>query len=203
AHSLHNLADTERIVGRLEDARQHALESLKLYQELDYVLGVGMAMGNLGRIALAAGDLPAARRHLEEALRLRRQLGNRWGESNSLKNLGALSLLEGNLEEARRQLCAAAEIAMADSSAPLLCEIMIICGRLLEAEGKAEAALTITAAVLTQPSAEVESRTAAQELQSKLMGQTGSSVVAMALARGATLTLTEAAALALNAGAAK
>ena len=101
ADLLKSRAGTRCDLCDLERARDDFSESLRLFQQLGDLTGVGSATCDLGYVALCRGDLMAGRAHFAESLAIARDLGHAALEANVEFNLALIDHLEGNSDEAR------------------------------------------------------------------------------------------------------
>jgi tetratricopeptide (TPR) repeat protein len=90
--------------GRIDDARERALEGLRITTETRYRLGIAWAHRVLGRIALAAGDPPGARTCFDEALRTQREIPARHEMGRTYLDLARLAHREGKGKDAHAHL---------------------------------------------------------------------------------------------------
>lgn len=92
-------------------ALQSSRQALDLYEQLDDLLGVAQALGNIGVCHLALGNREQAIEAFQQSLALARQLQNLQTEGNALGNLGSLYILQGKFDTAIEYLQSALEIA--------------------------------------------------------------------------------------------
>jgi predicted ATPase/class 3 adenylate cyclase len=87
--------------GDFEGARALYEESLAIFRQLGYQLGISELLNNLGILARYQGDYEGARVLYEESLAIKRQLGHQQGIAASLGNLGIVAFEQGDYEPAR------------------------------------------------------------------------------------------------------
>jgi hypothetical protein len=75
AHVMSELADAERLSGKLADAGRDYLEALRIAKTVEYREGVAMITGHLAQIALAEADWYGAEIRSREALVLSENIG--------------------------------------------------------------------------------------------------------------------------------
>ena len=110
---LNNLGFLDIAQNRLDEARAHYEEALKIRRQLAdknpdaYLPYVATTLNNLGNLDSAQNRLDEARAHHEEALKIRRQLANKNPDvylpdlAMTLNNLGNLDSFRNRLGEAR------------------------------------------------------------------------------------------------------
>jgi len=96
--------------GKLDEAITNTERSLKLYLELNFSWGMGVAYTNLGVLYDTSGNWLKAVDFYELALKTQKQLGDLENQARSLDNLGALRMAQGDYETAGNKLSAALEI---------------------------------------------------------------------------------------------
>jgi tetratricopeptide (TPR) repeat protein len=99
----------QEVRGELDAAEATYEESLTLYAESGYRLGVGFTNAYLGKIRLARGDARGAERHLREAVRILTTLGDRGNRCEAERLLAQALAAQGRLEEAERYAVLARE----------------------------------------------------------------------------------------------
>lgn len=97
-----DLADNLRVLGQYEDARRNYEESLHIANETENLRSVGVALGQLGQLALAQNDLAEARRRYVEALSTFRALGEPQTEAVIWHQLGRVAEEARAWDEAER-----------------------------------------------------------------------------------------------------
>jgi DNA-binding CsgD family transcriptional regulator len=93
-------------------------ESLTQRRALGDKAGMGVALCNLGELALRRGEIATARELLEESLSLRRELGDKLGLGFTLSALAAVSRREGDPAAAWRLLTESLELRREISDKP-------------------------------------------------------------------------------------
>jgi predicted ATPase/class 3 adenylate cyclase len=106
---LRLLAVLEAMVGRLDDARAHAVESVRLFDEMGFPNAANLARGDKSWVERLGDDLPAAERDLRTVVTSAAAAGDRtllsWGAcrlAQVLMEQGRLDDAEPYLEEAER-----------------------------------------------------------------------------------------------------
>jgi len=97
----------QRSVDAAADMAQEAFEIARDRRD-DFLAGV--ALNDLGLVALQRGDLDLARRLFEESVAVGRAVGNPWSASGPLGNLGMVLTQQGDYVQARALLAEAASI---------------------------------------------------------------------------------------------
>lgn len=104
AHLLLSLGTVADDLGDLEEAQQHYVESLRLFEQLNDGWGQGQAYERIATSQERHGELAAAAASCDRALEIVRQRKDRWSEQRLLGQRGRLSLRLGNREEAEALL---------------------------------------------------------------------------------------------------
>lgn len=87
-------------LGRFDDAQHACTDALERFRGLGIQAGVGVALQNLGFIAMSQGDLPVARDMLNESLLVREALGDDLDTAYCLCHLATVELSDGHLDRA-------------------------------------------------------------------------------------------------------
>jgi tetratricopeptide (TPR) repeat protein len=90
--------------GRLDEARQHAHNSLALYKPLGDSFDQARAYLNAGLVVSAEGQPDQAVALLQESLGMFRRVSSRWGEALALGHLSVLAWSRGDLDTAEHLL---------------------------------------------------------------------------------------------------
>jgi DNA-binding SARP family transcriptional activator/predicted ATPase len=90
--------------GKLQLARQHFLNGLRLARQTNYRWDEEFALLHLGRIAQQLGELGQARHYFEEGALLAREIGDRYELATAHYHLGQVCQAEGALKQAQQQL---------------------------------------------------------------------------------------------------
>ncbi|MBJ7901885.1 tetratricopeptide repeat protein [Streptomyces sp. DSM 110735] len=104
AQALNGLGHISLLDHRLDDARDHFEEALRLREAIGYVRGVALSRGRLGETALAAGDPAGAIRHFDQAHRELAALGETYEATRVLALLGQALCLHQDHDEGTRRL---------------------------------------------------------------------------------------------------
>ncbi len=88
--------------GELEKAISQTELSLKWFNKLSNLRGMGVAYTNLGVLQDTNGNWPKANEYYEKAFALQKKTGDLENQATSLENMGALSLASGDYEKTRR-----------------------------------------------------------------------------------------------------
>ncbi len=104
AENIRNYAERLIDQGNFEQAAALLAESLALYQTRGNRVGIGDALGSLGRIALLRVDLDEAQQKLQQAMTVSSGVGDLQGFSEWRYLLGRVSLYRDDTSEARRLL---------------------------------------------------------------------------------------------------
>jgi tetratricopeptide (TPR) repeat protein len=89
---LNTLGDVARCQGDDPRAMARYDESLRIFEELGDMAGVGGVLHNLAYLALREGDAARAATRLAESLRLFQELGNQWSVADCLVGLAEVSI---------------------------------------------------------------------------------------------------------------
>jgi DNA-binding CsgD family transcriptional regulator len=100
--ALHQLAGTEKLLGRWRQAFAHATEGLRLAVEFGHPGVIGGLRANLALLSAGQGDLDAARRHAHEALAIAVERDQWASAAVAYGALGEVELLAGDPEVAYR-----------------------------------------------------------------------------------------------------
>ena len=103
ALSLLVLGRVAKFRGQYEEARSLFLDSARLYDSVECLVGTPLAIQHAGECALEQLDFTAARQLLEDALAQHRRFGNVHDAATTVGLLGHLALNEHRLDEARSQ----------------------------------------------------------------------------------------------------
>jgi tetratricopeptide (TPR) repeat protein len=99
--ALNRLGELTMWEGRLEEARTHHEEALKLFRETEDRIGIASTLGFLGEVALTSREFAKARLLFQESLGISRESGSRRDILWSVMRLGSIARAEGNIETAR------------------------------------------------------------------------------------------------------
>jgi DNA-binding CsgD family transcriptional regulator len=99
------------VEGKPAATTRDTAEALQLFRQTGDQLQIGMTLGNLGALALAAGDVQAARRHQAEALAIARQQRDRFSIVIGTFNLGVAEYLVGSPDGARALFAESLDLA--------------------------------------------------------------------------------------------
>lgn len=83
-----------------EAARTHALESMRLFDELGDNWGASLPPSVLARLAMEEGNFDEARLHLDRSLRRWTETGDRWALGHVLNGQGDIARMERDYDEA-------------------------------------------------------------------------------------------------------
>lgn len=103
AVALHQLAGTEKLLGRWRQALVHATEGLRLAGEFGHPGVIGGLQANLALLTAGRGDVEAARSHAHEALAIAVERDQWASAAVAYDALGELELLAGDPEVAYRE----------------------------------------------------------------------------------------------------
>lgn len=93
---LHTLARLARYQNEYAAARDYALRSLALYQQLEHASGTARALETCGTIALDRAEYDVAAEQIEHSLRIWQELGDTWGIALVLNDLGSVARCSGD-----------------------------------------------------------------------------------------------------------
>ena len=103
AHCLHGLGDAEKLLGRLDDAVEHHVRALALFDSLGDALFVARVRGGLADIARRRGEHAQAQALLEDVALATERLGNPYGTAFALNALGDIARTRGELTLAEQR----------------------------------------------------------------------------------------------------
>jgi tetratricopeptide (TPR) repeat protein len=136
--------------GKRERAADYVNHSLRLYERIGYLWGVGTAYGNLVLLYDVLGNWAKGIEYHQQAHAIQNDIGDIEGQARSLDNLGILHLIMGEHETAGQKMAASLALrqklgdrfGIAQSQASLA-ELALIQSRFTEAQSHAESALTL------------------------------------------------------------
>jgi tetratricopeptide (TPR) repeat protein len=99
-----------RLLGKVDEAREHFDKAIGLYQNEQNQLGLANALKSLGDLEYDLDKVDEARHHYDRAVELYQNELNQLGLANALKSLGDLESHLGNLDKARRHFDKAIEL---------------------------------------------------------------------------------------------
>ncbi len=104
------LGEAYLLSDRIDDARERAMEGLRITSETRYRFGTAWAQRALGRIAAATGDLDQARTRFDEALRTQIAIHARHEIGRTHLDLATLAQREGRVDAVRAHLVEALRV---------------------------------------------------------------------------------------------
>jgi predicted ATPase/DNA-binding SARP family transcriptional activator len=196
AAALTNLAFARTRQGRNAEAAELATEGLQLAESFGDPRAMANARGTLATARYGLGEYAEARRLWNACLEHDTALGHQWGIASSYINLGDVALREGNSEEAARLYADGLRVGQAMDDAELMTNAIEGLAEIAAREDRATAAVLLGFARRQRERLEVA-------ISSNRAGGIGAWSAALlqdkeAAARGAQLTLAEAARLALG-----
>lgn len=90
ARIYNDLGDVYRMLGRMEQAREHLERALHICKDSGDRKGEGWALNRLGRVYSIMGQRERAREYFEQALAICREIGDRVYEVTTLNNLAGV-----------------------------------------------------------------------------------------------------------------
>ncbi len=90
ANAIYNLAETMRWQSNYEQAAEHLAQALRLYRQMDSVLGEANCIQRLGDIALHRSDHETARSQYEDALSLYKRISDPYSIGGTHRRLARL-----------------------------------------------------------------------------------------------------------------
>jgi non-specific serine/threonine protein kinase len=203
AASLNNLGFVTHSLGDFASARTYHGESLIIQREIGDRNGTSLALSNLGFVACYQGDYASARTYLEESLTIQRQIGNQSAMAYSLMGLGHVAHAQGDNASARtyheesltirREIGSRWGIAYSLEAFAELANSAGVADQAAQLWGAAEALREEIGSPLSPEEQEAYERTVASA-----SGLLGEETFTTAWAKGRTMTLDEAIALALE-----
>ena len=183
------LGDVHRAFGETALALACLQEAHRLFEQMNFTLGLGFCRRAHGDLALAAGRYAEALEHYQAYLPLAQQDNHRWGMAQAHLKLALTQAYLGALDAARHELRQAAPEAYAMGQNDLLLQ-----GLLAEAvcqlmAGQPVAALELAALVAHHPVSWNETRAQAQAVAAQAAAQLNPAEAAAAEQRGQTLSL--------------
>jgi tetratricopeptide (TPR) repeat protein len=106
AEVLNDLGEVARVQRAYEQAAAIYQESLALYQEVDYLIGIQRVLKNLGLVALSQGDRPQAKSLFRESLAIAQEVNNEIISWWNVWGLAGVALGEGHSRQAAQLLAA-------------------------------------------------------------------------------------------------
>lgn len=206
AAALGNLGLIARDEGDADTAEAQLQASLALWQELGDRVGIGWALTALGMVARSDGRRDVARSRLEHGLAVWHEVGDRQNTANVLGTLAALARDAGEFDRAADLLRDSLAILREVGDRRGIAFVLEGFASLAAAQGQAIRAVAIAAAAQAvrerigapaPPSWRVELDHALKQADSGLEAE----AIADAARRGRSMTLPDAIALALDAGA--
>jgi len=102
AFSLFSMSVILRGEGAYGEAQRLCEESLAIYQQVGDLLGMAMALKQLGIIGGSLGRYQDAQERLQQALALYHEIGDAYGIANTLNDLGVVAVWLDQQDEAQR-----------------------------------------------------------------------------------------------------
>jgi class 3 adenylate cyclase/predicted ATPase len=100
AHTSYLLGAIYYRSGDLEQAIKHCHDSVRVYEEIDNIVGLARAFNNLGSTYRLKGDWKLAREALQKSLEINRKIGEIQEQGAVTNNLGNIYMNQGDWERA-------------------------------------------------------------------------------------------------------
>ncbi|MCP5093917.1 MAG: tetratricopeptide repeat protein [Chloroflexi bacterium] len=196
ARALINMGTLAQGQGWIEKAERLYTESLSIYREIGYQHGIGAALNYLGQTAYLNEAYEQAQTLIYESYELHRESGNRRAMINSLKQLGNATREAGNLVEAQEYYREALHLAQVLEMNPIILSILMETAVLQQHHDQLYA-VTLLLYIAHHPAAGKELADAAENMVATLLPQQSAENQAACKHQAKTLTLLQAAQLAL------
>ena len=141
ATALFRLGRLFRTRGRVQQALDHLVPAMKLFEAVGDLKGVASCCDDIGRGYWLAGNMKPALRFLQQAAQHRERLGDRHGVASTLTNMAVLAMSSGQVETARSTLKRAIEIRRQAKEVHGLVESLNVLGIVMMSSGEVEAAV--------------------------------------------------------------
>ena len=203
AYSLNGLGIVALAQGDHTAARSCYEQSLAIYKEIGDRRGIACLLHDLGSVAELRKEHSAAMANYQESLTISQEIGDRRGVANSLGRLGRLYFAEGDLSEAREILRDSLIIQQEIGSVAGITDSLESFGNLLLLKGAIAESTILLAACKglgtgNGPSVSPEDRNAFDRAIADVRQRLGEDEFDIAWARGSTMTLDNAVAMALD-----
>ncbi|MCC7364756.1 MAG: tetratricopeptide repeat protein [Dehalococcoidia bacterium] len=189
AYPRGELGKIERAMGNLDAANAHFAACYELRKPFDDPEGMGMALANMGRVAVLRGDAGEAERLYRSALQLYRRAGDRGGMALAAAGMAACALLAGDIAGCRSRLHDALATAREMDYGPVLMDGLLTAADMRLRQGNAAGAAEVLHALLASGRADGEQRTRAEELLAMAASRLTPAALSEARRRGAGTTL--------------
>lgn len=100
---LNKLALSYNRMGRSKDAELTFRKQIKIRENMGYLSGVAIGLGNLSEVLLKTGQLKNAAKTLQRKIDITKQIGNQSREMAGRQDYGLVLAYQGNFEESNRQ----------------------------------------------------------------------------------------------------
>jgi tetratricopeptide (TPR) repeat protein len=100
AQVYYNLGGIHTRQGDLMRAAQYCQQSIRVFQEIDDIVGESQAHINLANVYFEQGNWPEATEHYLRALEIERKIGDVYSQAMVTLNLGGVYLNQGDLDQA-------------------------------------------------------------------------------------------------------
>ncbi|MEV7613327.1 BTAD domain-containing putative transcriptional regulator [Streptomyces sp. NPDC089799] len=139
AHSLHNMAGIELELGRPEQARQFALDAVRVEESTGSgsTRNLAQALCRLGQVHLALGSPAEAESSFIRAVRIVKEQNDTLGLAHTLLGLGEARLAKGSLATAETTLVDALDIAEEGKSPLVAGQIQLALAAVWQRRGEA------------------------------------------------------------------
>ncbi len=141
ATALFRLGRLFRLRGRIQQALDHLVPAMKLFEAVGNLKGVASYCDDIGRGYWLAGNMKPALRFLQQAAQHRERLGDRHGVATTLTNMAVLAMSSGQLETTRTTITRAIDIRRQSKEVHGLVESLNVLGILYMSSGESEAAV--------------------------------------------------------------
>jgi CHAT domain-containing protein len=137
AHTLDNLAASQKALGRRDDALKSYALALEIHRQLDDLTGQGQSLTGIGKTYLDIGETDLALEYLETALKIRREANDGPGQVSALNAIGNIHRRNGDFDAAlaahRESYRLATALGDRAMTRQLIAEDQLAAGRALEA----------------------------------------------------------------------
>jgi predicted ATPase/transcriptional regulator with XRE-family HTH domain len=168
ALGLNYLVPALNKLGRYEEAKTLALESIDMCERAKNRWGMGTAYRVLGLATMAAGQFSEAQIHFRKSLEIFGEYIIGWDIARSLTFLADATLLSGDLTEAKNLYLDGLRLSKDAKAIPIALDALLGLGIIKAQAGKVEQALVLCYYIMNHSSSEQEAKSRSAQLCSEL-----------------------------------